>query len=55
MLNISTILTNIAAAKLPQGKSRRSEELGDRTVRAYREMLDVLENVPPEATPWHRR
>ena len=55
MLNISTRLTNIATSKLPKGKSRRSEDLGKKTVKAYREMLEELENIPVEATSWHRR
>ncbi len=55
MLNISTILTNIASSKLPKGKSRRSEDLGRKTVRTYREMLEELANIPGEAAPWHRR
>lgn len=55
MLNISTILTNIVSDKLPEGKSRRSEDLGKRTVKAFQEMLEELENVPGAATPWYRR
>ena len=54
MLNISSILTNIASNKMPKGKSRRSEDLRKKTVRAYREMLEELEHIPVEAAPWHR-
>ena len=55
ILNISTILTNIAASTSSKGKSRRSEALGNKTVRVYREMLEELESLPSEALPWHRR
>lgn len=55
MLNISTILTNIASGRLPKGKSRRAEDLGGRMVKAVRHMLEGLEGIPSGAYLWHRR
>ena len=55
ILNISTMLTNIAADNLPKKDSRRSQDLGERTVQAFRGMLEEFENIPDTAAPWHRR
>lgn len=52
-LNISTRVTNIAASTALKGESRRSEELGDRTVKASMELLDELEAVSDEFTSRH--
>ena len=55
VLNISTLLTNIAMSASPKNRSRRSEHLGDRIVTSYSELLEELKQVPDEVTPWHRR
>ena len=55
VLNISTILTNIARYRSEKNRSRRSEALGQKTVESFRDLMKELEQVPKEAIPSHRR
>ena len=55
VLNISTILTNIARYRSAKSESRKSEALGQKTVEAFSDLLKELRQVPKEATTLRRR
>ena len=55
ILNISTILGKIITDRLTTEENSEMETLKRRMMKAFREMLGELENLPEEATPWHSR